>query len=308
MTDTPAHWVRRMGFAVGALALLGFAVWGARHFDGADWSRYGRPPGAIGIAIAATLWATIIPISAWAWRYLLADAGHRLRLIELAGILGVSNLGKYLPGNIAHHAGRVALGVAHGIPLPAVAATMAGESVLALVAAALVGGFGLLLANSDKVIWGLSLLSSSIPALVAVVLVGALLTVLAAQFLLPMAWRRWFSSYVPRPATLIRVLFAYCATFAVAGFGLVVLAYALLPLQVHDPLLLAGGFAFSWIVGTITPGAPAGLGVREGVLAGLLTNFYSDADTLLLVIGFRLASTLGDFLSFCVAYPLTKFR
>jgi len=50
-----------------------------------------------------------------AWRNLLAHLGARISLPQAIHIYGISQLAKYLPGNIFHFAGRQALGVAAGL-------------------------------------------------------------------------------------------------------------------------------------------------------------------------------------------------
>src|SRR3546814_290966 len=51
------------------------------------------------------------------------------------------------------------------------------------------------------------------------------------------------------------------------GFGLWIVASVLVPGTAISPILLTGAFASSWLIGFVTPGAPAGFGVREVVLS-----------------------------------------
>jgi hypothetical protein len=71
-------------------------------------------------------------------------------------------------------------------------------------------------------------------------------------------------------------------------------------------LLLSGAFALSWIVGYITPGAPAGLGVREVVLVSLLTPALGGGNAVGLSLALRLATTIGD--GVCFLFALTMHR
>jgi len=50
------------------------------------------------------------------------------------------------------------------------------------------------------------------------------------------------------------------------------------------------------VVGFVTPGAPGGLGVREGLMLLMLAPVYSTASSAILVIALRIATTLGDVL------------
>lgn len=304
-----SRWSRRIGLVVGVVALGIFLAWAVRHFENADWSRYRNPAGAAGLALAAGLCACIIPISALAWRRLLADVGQNANASKLIGILGMSNLGKYLPGNIGHHAGRVTLALACGLPLSAIAATMASETLLSLSAAAVVAALGFALAPIDvATLLGPIAFPAHMAAWIFASLISALLVAIYARHLLPLRSRQRMAALLPRPRTLLPVLVAYCGTFFCAGLGLVILAYALFPHSAHDPLFLISGFALSWLAGVITPGSPAGLGIRESILAGLLATTYSDGDALVLVLGIRVATTIGDLLSFGVGYYATKLQ
>lgn len=106
---------------------------------------------------------------------------------------------------------------------------------------------------------------------------------------------------VLRPAWR-RAVLADAFNFLLLGSALAALAYA-----VSDPSpatlpLAIGAFALSWVAGFLVPGAPAGLGVREGVLVALLSPSVDGA--LPVVLGFRLATTLGDFLSLGLGWVL----
>jgi uncharacterized membrane protein YbhN (UPF0104 family) len=77
-----------------------------------------------------------------------------------------------------------------------------------------------------------------------------------------------------------------------------VLALGLFPATPIDFALLTTAFALAWVVGFVTPGAPAGLGVREAVLLLLLAHGMGAANASLLILTLRIATTLGDMLCF----------
>jgi glycosyltransferase 2 family protein len=62
--------------------------------------------------------------------------------------------------------------------------------------------------------------------------------------------------------------------------------------------LITGSYAFAWGIGFVIPGAPAGLGVREAVLTGILSGVLPENSILVSAVLFRLVSTLGDILFF----------
>jgi glycosyltransferase 2 family protein len=68
---------------------------------------------------------------------------------------------------------------------------------------------------------------------------------------------------------------------------------------------LISAYVASWFIGFITPGAPAGLGVKEAVLLGLLNNVVPDEAVLAAaVLLSRGMNILSDLLYFLVLHGL----
>ena len=64
--------------------------------------------------------------------------------------------------------------------------------------------------------------------------------------------------------------------------------------------------AAAWIAGFLTPAAPAGVGVRETVIAVGLTPVYDEATAVGLAVVLHVISTIGDGLGFAVALLLKR--
>ena len=62
---------------------------------------------------------------------------------------------------------------------------------------------------------------------------------------------------------------------------------------------------FAWLLGYITPGAPAGLGVREAVLFFGLTEMIGEPGSLLVIGIFRMITVAGDLFYFIFGYCLS---
>jgi glycosyltransferase 2 family protein len=62
--------------------------------------------------------------------------------------------------------------------------------------------------------------------------------------------------------------------------------------------MLGGSYILAWLVGLVTPGAPAGMGVRELVLLFLLSDQLSETVLLLAVILGRMVTVTGDLFFF----------
>ncbi|MGD9700712.1 hypothetical protein [Acinetobacter sp.] len=64
----------------------------------------------------------------------------------------------------------------------------------------------------------------------------------------------------------------------------------------------------AWLVGLITPGAPAGVGVREMVLLFLLGDQIAHLNLLLAVLLGRIVTMGGDLLFFIISILLGRLK
>src|SRR5687768_8324521 len=133
------RWLRWLGTAlaiVGSIAFIAYVL-SSLHIEDLRAHLSAR---AMLVALLATLlYSLTVPISAYAWHLLLASLGHPQGFARLNAILLTTQAGKYLPGNIGQHLGRIGLARAQGIPMPALIASMAYEVMLLLLAGVLVG-------------------------------------------------------------------------------------------------------------------------------------------------------------------------
>jgi uncharacterized membrane protein YbhN (UPF0104 family) len=67
-----------------------------------------------------------------------------------------------------------------------------------------------------------------------------------------------------------------------------------------------GAYIVAWLVGLATPGAPAGVGVREVVLYSLLKPFVSDSDLLTAIVLGRMVTVAGDLAYYVVALGMSR--
>lgn len=300
---------RTLGLIAGLIVTALFIVYVVRSLRGHDLSVYATPRAAIGIVLAALFWSASLPLLALAWRGMLRSLGVRKSLRELIGILGISQFAKYVPGNVAQYVGRVGMSLTRDIPARPLAVTIILETLLVVPAAVVIGvGTGVLSNVGLQVVrhHGSQLL------LIAALVVLASIGLFVLRLIAPSLLQRFAPKYAPAlegnllPAqrSLAQAFAAYCVAFGIHGLSLILLTHFLLPGAHHDNWLLVASFALAWIVGFVTPGAPAGLGVREGLLLLMLAPVYSMATAGILVIALRIATTLGDVLNLAVGFLL----
>lgn len=298
------HWWRFLGFTV-ATALVAYFIWfAASAVDLALLSEFLTPVVLLTLLGAGLLCAAIIPLTGWAWSRLLSGQGEAWPASWLTAVLAVTQLAKYIPGNLAQHASRAALALRAGMSGKVFAITIAQEILLAL-AASVALGFAMLSLSSP----GLTqlpdgsryLLLWAVPIALLGTLVMTCVHLPAARLLESRnSVARWLGLMGGLPGVRVALpAFAiYTANYCLIGFGLWLLARAAsLPATLDLPLVTAA-FALSWLLGFLAPGAPAGLGVREGILVLLLNGAASDRHLLAFVLLARLATMLGDIINF----------
>ncbi|MGA8148752.1 MAG: hypothetical protein WB870_14465 [Gallionellaceae bacterium] len=263
-----------------AIAGIGFVVLRLRDYGGQmDFSRFGLKQWAV-ISGFALVYGISNLMLAQAWRSLLDRFGTHVTWRWAIKTYGVSQLAKYVPGNIFHLAGRQAIGMAAGVPGWHLAKSSIWELGLLTLAGAVYG------------VLALPLVISSVPA--SNVVFAFVLTVSAAAALLGHASGR----------PVARAFVWHVSFFAVSAALFAALIKLVSSLSLADASLwfaLGGAYVLAWLAGFVTPGAPAGVGVRELVLLFLLQGRVSGADLLLAIVLGRAITVSGDGVFFVLA-------
>lgn len=290
----PARLLRALGLAV-SVAAVAWVVWPLWR-QGREL--VGRVDGGRLLAWAAggaVLYAVLSVLLALAWWWLAGIYGHRPSLAAGYAVQARSQLAKYLPGNAFHYVGRQALGRRAGLSHPALVASGVLEMASLLTAALATATLGLGRVRAPLPgppwLWALAVAAAGLVAWPAV---DALLRRV-----------RWSAGWM-----------AELPPLSVAGtarlLGLSVPLHALFFLGTGGVLYLlvlaAGGppgawttllwlYPLAWTVGTVTVGAPAGVGVREAILVLELEAVLDPPRAALVAVALRLVTTGGDLLT-----------
>lgn len=292
--------LRYLGYLLAAV-LAGYFLWiVGRTLDRSLLAALAQPAILASIVVAALLYALIIPITAWAWTQLLARQGERWRWQPLAILMGCVQLAKYIPGNVAQHAGRAILAMRAGMGGRVLTVTVLQETLLAVAASFLVGA--VMLALSAPVLAQVPV-ESRIWLLAVAVAVGTGALALAVFDLPPKELQASPSRVArllgmlggfPGPSVVMKAMLAYSINYVLIGLGLWLVARAAgLPAILDFPLVTAV-FALSWLLGFLAPGMPAGLGVREGIMLLLLSGVVAGPEAIGFVLLARVVTMLGD--------------
>lgn len=233
------------------------------------------------IASLAMFYSLTSILLAFAWRQILNKLNVNVTRLWSIKVYGISQLAKYVPGNVFHIAGRQALGMSAGIPGSALAKSSLWELGLIAISGVM---FGWLV---------LPLLIPEISLFVSAIL--TLLTIISVAFLL----YRFFG--LP-----LSIAFILQLVFLVVSGGLFVILLNIIMQSGESPpkawIFISSAYVIAWLAGLITPGAPAGVGIREVVLFSLLKTYVIDADLLVAIILGRIVTVGGDLLFFITSF------
>lgn len=262
---------------------------------------------AIGIAIILISMTGVV--SAVAWNTLLAGLSCRVAVAQAVAVFLSTQIAKYLPGNVGHYAGRIALARTRlGVPATPAILSLLHEAGLACAGALLIG-LGLYCFLPSDTLHGMTRADSSgalvlfVAMLIGVILVAATLRKrLKAQ----RAIIRKLVDAIPAVSPSLRSLPLYIVGYVLVGAAAAVIAASLVPLQTQGWILICGAYSLAWIIGFLIPGAPGGLGVRESALVLLLAGTFPRDVVLLIALLARLASVGADVLAFIVGVLLMR--
>ncbi len=267
-------------FAGGALALIGiFYIYKRINLHAAEINLAVFNPSTWAVlAILATGYGLSNLMLAQAWQKVLKHFGVSVAVTWAIWAYGVSQIAKYVPGNIFHLAGRQALGAAAGLPQWPLAKSSLWE-------------FGLIALTSA--ILGLLVL----PLLTEYVTPSENLLLFVSILVLTLIVFKHIYS-----REIVLAFFYYLGFLLISGIlfiGLIELVSTrTAEIEAKDWLPLIGAYVVAWLAGFITPGAPAGIGVRELVLLFLLKGILGETELLMAVAIGRLVTSSGDGLFF----------
>jgi glycosyltransferase 2 family protein len=234
-------------------------------------------------ALATALLALSYGLVAGLWGLALRRAAGT-RLVVGARIWFLSNLARYVPGNVWSYVGAVELARREGVARRVTLAVMALTQVLS-VGVAVLAGLPVLLAERARL---------GRPALLGAVVVaaGAVLAALFRRQLLALARRRLPdldpADLTPSAGTVVLLVVGYAVYWAVTGLAFAALVASLAPLAAGDIPLVVAAYAAAYAAGFLALLTPAGLGIREGVLVVALAPVLPAGPALVVALVSRL--------------------
>lgn len=270
---------KRTLHAVGSLvATLGICFVGVKLWDQfqTQGMKHLEPWMILILVLLSIAYMASCAIHPLAWRQILRQLGFEATKRWSIKTYGRTQLAKYLPGNVFHIAGRQVMGMAAGIPSAIVAKSIGVEMTMFLITG---GTFGVMLIDI--------LLPEHLR------IIGMISWLMATA--LSYATCRKLIGEPAGKAFALQIAFHLfsCSTFSIV--------YLMNGGSQSDLYLVAPAYVIAWLVGTLTPGAPAGVGIRELVLIFILGAKMEQSLLISTVAMGRLVTVSADVMLFFVA-------
>jgi hypothetical protein len=260
------------------------------------WSALGSLAGAV------VLSGVPVAIGAIAMSRLLRATGISLTWRESFAIVGQSQIGKYLPGNVFHYLGRAALGVRRGLPIGPLSIAIGAETAFTIAVAIAMAAVGALSEGvfTDPRLHQLrNVIAWSSVGLATIAVVGLSISRVrrrASGFLMPRC------VYCFSTATPVVVMLSTLALASLGG-AIALLVHGVFGVESSwNWLQFTWRFALIWVLGLVSVGAPAGLGVREALMLIWLSPAVGDSTALALAGLLRVVTVTADVLVFALAW------
>ena len=242
-------------------------------------------------------------ILAYAWvRFINYFSSIKVNFNMGINIYVKANLGKYLPGNVAHYIERNVFmnkyGVSHKNIIIGTVSEMGGLAIAAIITSCILS-YKQILMIFEK------LILDRINLLVVIVLCMIILSAFIIVFI------KYFKginilSYL---VTLITNMLLYSIVFLLYGLLFLFLFWTFdkdIFNNVEICLQLISVYMIAWVAGFCVPGAPGGIGVREYVIGLLLGGSKLFEIAMVVAVIHRLITVLGDVVSYFIAMVYLK--
>ncbi len=236
------------------------------------------------ITIMAHLW------SGWIWFWILKEFNQSVNLWWAIRVYLVTNIAKYLPGNIWHFYGRITETKKAGVPVEIAILSVLIEPLLMAAAALGVASFG-----SSQESWFLQFLYFF--AVLSIVHPRILNPVI--KYLVKIKLKVKKSDLEPTTELKlerypIKPFVGEICFVLLRGSGFLLTMFAFNSIEFNQILLIFSVFSLAWLLGLVVPGAPGGVGVFEATALALLEPKFSPGIVLSAVAFYRLISVLAE--------------
>lgn len=290
--DRIRPYIRLIGIALTILCLV-FVLRRLTGLDATSLHRLLERDVGLTALAGIPVWLVVHALLGFTWWRLLRFVGVKSDLASSYKVALQSQLAKYLPGNVFHLAGSVAMMKLRGHSAKKATLAVTLQTGLMVATAACVG-VPIFLRSADAII------ITSATLLILILLVGG-----AAVY---------FGRFLQTKASPLQIVGdaasmvgATAGLLLLSGGYVAVLVHSLLGAEAAPPLAdILAAFSVSWLAGFVAVGSPGGVGVREYVFGTLLQGNW-DANVLTLaIVVFRFVTIAADIIAFALSFFISE--
>lgn len=276
-----------------------------------NFSEFGEPKVIAALVLSMIVQTILLVAGCFPWLvFAQSFSGKRIPFSAAMPVYTKSNIYKYLPGNVFQYVGRNKLAADMEISHVDVACATIFDIIFCVAATGIVS----LILLGSKIGEMLSKYGKQI-LIVGIIAVAALAVIV---IVIRLKFKDKFKEYISRYAKAfepanrgklvqgILYYFLQNAVNAITYFIAIKLIFGSAA-DTSDVIMLTGAFIFAWIVGFVTIGAPAGIGIRESVMLFVSGAQFEDR-VLLFVLVIRFASILADVAAFAIGSIYQKIN
>ena len=262
------------------------------RIDSRGWS-------ILAIAFVCTLLAHIW--SAWVWTRILSLFQQSLGLFPGIRVYLITNIAKYLPGNVWHFYARISAIKNQGASTGTATLCVVLEPLLMAASALLIAIVSTILGFVETNFSLLGILGQAVALIV--VLIG-----IHPRILNPVLQRLSKSKNKVQTTGKLKTypLLPFLGEIGFIlwrGTGFLATIMALQTVTLTDIPNLLSAFSIAWLLGLVVPGAPGGIGVFEATAIALLDRNSFSPGVILLAVGlYRVISILAEALGAAIAW------
>ena len=247
---------------------------------------------------------TSLIVSASSWVWIINVLGSNVPYSFGIKVFFLSQFGRYVPGKIWTFVGRF---IVHERKLASkahISESIVYEQAMSFLVAA--GIAGLTFALSRNIIeWKISGLSYIILGVVVLSLLAPSLFRYIMNRLLVFMGKEAVQSNINMYHLGIYFLINLLL-WVLMGYGIYFLARSIFSIPFEQSIFFPAVFCISWLGGLLSFLTPSGIGVREGILIYLLSQFIMPSQAVLLAVGARIWLTFAEFICLGLALAISS--
>jgi len=244
--------------------------------------------------------AVLVLLNSYPWATLVTTISEkRIDYMDIIEVYTKSNIYKYVPGNVFQYIGRNELASKRNIPHIKVAIATFLDVICNVISAFALSLFFLYdftikyIGEIDIKFILILMIFFLVCITVIIVMKERIVNYLIEKNI------RFTRKYI---YTFFKCFLYYIFSMIITSLMYCIVVFGILKIPISFNLFinLFSAYILSWLVGFITPGAPAGIGIKEAVMVAVTGGLLNQPSIALSMIIIRILTTISDFIAYLI--------